>query len=339
VTDVTEFEEAELVDRLYQINGGLQRQLRDAKDRSARMVEATHQGAMDAFLSLGKMTPVPPPPKDRRRKPETALWMLTDWQGAKLTSSYNSTVMRERVLLFCSKAVRITQIQKRDHPVRDAVILFGGDMVEGLFQFPTQPFEVDATLFDQYVTVSRLCVDVVRRALAAYEKVTVVAEWGNHGRIGSKRDGVPRSDNFDRMVYHLAREILAGETRLTWADSPEDIQRVEVGNYRALLCHGDEIGRHGYSSPTTLVSWVVRQQSGAYPWDFLDCYMGHFHQNQEWALPGNGGRLFMTGSTESGNRYASVGMASAAIPSQRLHFIDPEKGRVTSQHCLWLADG
>ena len=338
MTDLEEFEEAATVEGLHRINERLQRQLKDAKDRSARMVDAAHQGAHDAMVSFGKWAPIPAPPKDRRHKPETALWMLTDWQGAKLTPSYNSEVMRQRVLAFCDKAQLITDIQRKDHPVPHAVVMFGGDMIEGLFQFPTQAFEIDQTIFGQYVTVSRLIVEVVRRALSIYEKVTVVAEWGNHGRIGSKRDAVPRNDNFDRMCYHLAREILSGEARLTFEDSPEDIQRVEIGAYRALLCHGDEIGRHGYVSPTTLVAWVTRQQSGAYPWAFLDCYMGHYHQNQEWALPGNGGRLFMSGSTESSNRYASVGMASAAVPSQRLHFVDPEKGRVTSQHCIWLGD-
>jgi hypothetical protein len=31
-------------------------------------------------------------------------------------------------------------------------------------------------------------------------------------------------------------------------------------------------------------------------------------------------------------------MASSATPSQRLHFIDAERGRVTSVHKVWLAD-
>ncbi len=315
----------------------LQRQLQQAKDRSSRMVDAVREGAYDAFLTLGKLMPATPPKPDRRKhKPEVALWVLTDWQGAKLTPSYNSDIMRARVLRFVDTARRITEIQRADHPVKECVVVFLGDLVEGIFQFPTQPFEVDQTIFGQYVTVSRLMVDVVRQALTIYERVTVIAEWGNHGRIGSKRDSVPRSDNFDRMCYELARQLLQEEPRLTWRDCPEDIQRIEIGNYRALAFHGDEIGRNGYASPTTLVNWLVRQQSGAYPWAFLDGYCGHYHQNQEWALPGNGGRLFMTGSTESDNRYASVGMAASAIPSQRLHFVDPEKGRVASQHVVWL---
>jgi hypothetical protein len=210
--------------------------------------------------------------------------------------------------------------------------------VEGLFQFPTQPFEIDATLFGQFVSVSNLIVEVVRRALSIYDNVTVVPEWGNHGRVGSRRDAVPKSDNFDRMAYELARQVLAasGETRLTWQECPEDIQRIEIGNYRALLIHGDEIGRNGYASRTTIVNHVNRWRSGAYGWDFQDCYIGHFHTHYQESLADGLGAVYGTGSTESSNRYASVGLASSSVPSQRLHFVNPDAGRVTSIYQVWL---
>src|SRR5262249_43817969 len=153
---------------------------------------------------------------DRRRKGvEHALLHSTDWQGAKRTTSYNSEVMRERVMRYADKVARITEIQRADHPVKDATLMFGGDMIEGLFNFPTQPFEIDATLFEQYVSVSNLMVDLCRRLLTTFEHLTVVAEWGNHGRLGSKRSAVPRNDNADRMTYELARQLLvASEPRV-----------------------------------------------------------------------------------------------------------------------------
>jgi hypothetical protein len=315
----------------------MQKQLRQAKERTQDLVEATHQAAYDAMLTMGKISPVVEPTIDKRKaKGEVALWHMTDWQGAKRTTSYNSEIMRDRVLSFCQKATRITEIQRADHPVKEVTICFGGDMVEGLFNFPTQAFEVDATLFEQYVNVSRLCVDVVRHALANYEKVTVIAEWGNHGRIGSKRDNVPRSDNFDRMCYELARQLLQGEKRLTWQDCPEDIQRVEIGNYRALLIHGDEVGRNGFASPGAIVQHANKWRSGSYPWEFRDVYIGHYHTHSEWAMANGQGSVYQTGSTESDNRYAGVMLAASATPSQRLHFIDPVKGRVTAVYKVWL---
>jgi hypothetical protein len=315
----------------------IQKQLKKAKERTEDLVEVTQQAAYDAMLTMGAIQPVKPfvTPKSNK-KPEVALWHMTDWQGAKRTTTYNTTVMRKRVMEFAEKAVRITEIQRADHPIKECYILFGGDMVEGLFNFPSQAFEIDSTLFEQYVNVSRLCVDVTRYALAHYDRVTVVAEWGNHGRIGSKRDNVPRSDNFDRMCYELARQLLAGEKRLTWNESPEDVQRVEIGAYRALLIHGDEVGRNGFASPGAIVQHMNRWRSGSYPWDFRDVYIGHYHTHAEWAMANGQGSVYQTGSTESDNRYAGVMLAASATPSQRLHFIDPIKGRVTAGYKVWL---
>ena len=330
-------EESDDVKALRRALTRAQRQLSEAKARDEHLVEATLQGASDAMLSLGKVPPVAAPAKDKRKgREEVALWLMTDWQGAKKTTSYNSEVMRDRVLAFADKAIAITEIQRSHHPVRKCVIGFGGDMIEGLFNFPNQVYEIDSTLFEQFVNVSRLMVDLVRVALANYEQVEVIADWGNHGRIGSKRDAVPRHDNADRMTYELARQILATEKRLTWVDCPEDVQRIEIGNYRALLLHGDEVGRNGFASPAAIVNHVTKWQSGSYPWAFRDAYIGHYHTHAEWALPNGHGSVYQTGSTESDNRYAGINLAASATPSQRLHFIDPDKGRVTAVYKVWL---
>lgn len=315
-----------------------QRLLAKSKERTDDLVAATIEAAREATLAAGAIPAVRPPAKDTRKRPEAALWHLTDWQFSKVTPSYDSDVARERVMRFCEKAARITEIQRADHPVKHCVIAFGGDMVEGLFNFPNQPFEIDSTLFEQFVKVARLEVDVVRAALSIYETVEVVAEWGNHGRIGSKRDAVPRSDNVDRMTYELARQLLAGESRLKWEDCPEDIQRIEIGNYRAILCHGDEVGRNGFASPATIVQHVNRWRSGAYPWEFRDCMISHYHTHAEWPLANGEGAVYQTGSTESENRYAGVMLAASARPSQRLHFIDVDRGRVASQYKIHLED-
>lgn len=330
-------DEAPEMKQLRQANLKLARQLQEAKDRKAGMVNAAMEAARDAIISVGPLLPVPVPERDRRTaREEVALWHMTDWQGAKITTSYNSEVMRERVLRFVDKAEAITQIQRADHPIKRCAILLGGDMIEGLFNYPTQLHEIDQTLFEQYVTVGGLLADVTRRALAIYDRVEVFPEWGNHGRLGSKRDAVPKNDNADRMTYELARAMLKEETRLTWNDCPEDIQRVEVGNYRALLMHGDEIGRSGFASPMTIVRHADRWASGAYPWSFRDIYVGHYHTHAEWPMANGLGTVFQSGSTESDNRYARETMAASAIPSQRLHFVDPRAGRVTAQYKVYL---
>lgn len=335
--DLTEFKDLTEADELRRQVSDLQSRLRKSRTEKAALVEAVHRGARDALAALGPVAPVAAPAKDKRvRDGEVAVWHLTDWQGAKITTTYNTEVMQERVMRFCDKAAVLTDIQRADHPVRECVILFGGDMVEGLFNFPAQPFEVDSSLFGQFAAVARLEADVVRRALSLYERVSVVQEWGNHGRVGSKRAAVPRSDNIDRMVSALAREIVGNDKRLTsWTMDEDDIQQVEIGNYRALLIHGDEIGRGGQVSINTIINHAKGWRSGAYPWPFEDIYGGHFHSHRDIELPW-GGCYYQTGSPETDNRYARDSMAASSKPTQRLHFVDPVAGQVTAQYRVWL---
>ncbi len=241
-----------------------QGQLARAKAKRDELALVTVEACHEAVMSHGPLRPVVrrtrscatdhAPDRDR----EHALLHMTDWQGAKRTTTYDSTVMRQRVMRYVDRVERIAEVQRSHHPVPAATVMLGGDMIEGLFNFPTQPYEIDATLFEQYVTVAMLLADVVRRLCATFDDVHVIAEWGNHGRLGSKRAAVPRNDNADRMIYELARHVLADEPRVTWEDCPEDVQRVQVGNYRAILLHGDEIGRNGYASPMTIVNHVAR---------------------------------------------------------------------------------
>jgi hypothetical protein len=333
---VSAFELDQQVEDLRRALENTQRQLAKQKARTDELVAATQTAAREAVLATGGVKLPARRTRSKKRGAEVALWHLTDWQGAKVTPSYNSQVMRDRVLRFCDKAARLAEIQRADHPVDDLVVMLGGDMIEGLFNFPTQPYEIDATLFGQYITVSKLLTEVVQFALSEFSTVRVIAEWGNHGRLGSKRDAVPRSDNADRMTYELARSLVNTDPRVTWEDCPEDIQRVEIGQYKALLIHGDEVGRNGFASPSTIVQHVNRWRSGAYPWEFRDVFIGHYHTHAEWAMANGEGAVYQTGSTESENRYAGVMLAASAIPSQRVHFVDPVAGRTTAQFKVWV---
>ena len=327
--------ESEIIE-LRKANLHLQSKLIKSKAKVDDLVEATIEAAHNAVINLGGIGNAQVPNLDKRKAREAvALWHLTDWQGGKVTPSYDSKVMVTRVNEFVTKAHKLTEDYRKARPVKHCWILLGGDMLEGLFNYPDQLAHIDSSLFEMYVNVSKLLVETVQKALGIYETVTVIAEWGNHGRIGSRRDAVVRSDNADRMIYELSRQLLAGEKRLTWDDCPEDIQKVEIGQYRALSLHGDEFGRNGFSSQAGIVNGIMKLQSGSFEWSFNSAYVGHYHTTAVSSLPA-GGLVFQTGSTESHNRYAQVHLASMVKPSQRFQLIDPVKGFVISDHVVWL---
>jgi hypothetical protein len=308
-----------------------------AKARGDEYIDAVYRAATDAARYVGE-TPYTGPDVYRTRigVPEVALWHLTDWQGGKQTETYDRQIMRRRVEKYIDKAHAITEIQRADHPVDEAVLLFTGDMVEGVGIFPGQVWELDGTLYEQMFDVADLMLYTIRRALSMYEEVQVVAEYGNHGRLGRKGDGIKASDNVDRMVYNIVRERLAEEPRLSKFQTSGDwYQHFTIGNYKAMAIHGDEIKSFGGNIPAYGILRKANQwASGVLP-EFRDLYIGHYHQAMQLQLA-NGGSVFMTGSPESDNIYAHEFVAATGDPSQRLHFINPEKGRVTSEYRVWL---
>jgi hypothetical protein len=307
-----------------------------AKARGDEYIDAVYRAATDAARYVGETEYTTPWKVSRNNSPEVALWHMTDWQGGKRTETYDRQIMRHRVGKYVDKAHAITEIQRADHPVDEAVLLFTGDMVEGVGIFPGQVWELDGTLYEQMFDVADLMIWTIRQALGMYKTVRVVAEYGNHGRLGKKGDGIKASDNVDRMVYNIVRQRLADESRLVdFQTSGDWYQHFTIGNYTAMAIHGDEIKSFGGNIPAYGILRKANQwASGVLP-AFRDLYIGHYHQSMQLQLA-NGGSVFMTGSPESDNIYAHEFVAATGDPSQRLHFINPDKGRVTSEYRVWL---
>lgn len=319
-------------------NARLYKQLLDEKQKSERLISAVYMAAKDSASNLPKPEPTPRPRVDRRstKQPEVALVHATDWQRSKVTDTYDSDTCDTRVGEFAAKVEEITDIQRADHPVRHGVVLFTGDMLEGCKIFPGQEWEVDATLFDQLFGVANLMEWFVKEMLGVFETIDVVAEWGNHGRIGRPSDGWKKSDNFDRIAYQIVMNNLRHESRIKeFKVGSEFYQHHTVGNYSFMAIHGDEIKSFGGNTPSYGILRKANAWAGGVVPSFRDVYMGHYHQSMQLQLA-NGGSVFMTGSTESNNEYAQEFVAASSDPSQRLNFINPERGIVTAEYRIWL---
>jgi hypothetical protein len=323
----------------------LRRRLRDAERRASRresktaeLVGAIYEACRTAALAHGPAAPIPAPKAAKGRRDEVALVHLTDWQLGKRTVSYGVSTCETRIGQAVTKVLELADLQRSHHPVNECHVMLGGDMVEGLGIFPGQAFEVEAHAYEQLIACARLVESSVAALLEHFPKVTVWEEIGNHGRIGRKGE-MPHGDNVDRIAYTIARQALAQRVkgdRLTWHPWGGDLgTHVTIGNYTALLVHGDEIKSFGGNTPAFGILRKVNAWATGVVAPFHDCYMGHWHTPMALTLA-NAGRVFVTGSPESDNGYAKEFVAAVGRPSQRLHFIDPDKGRVTGEFVLWL---
>jgi len=299
-----------------------------ARSKTTDLVDAVYQAASQALLATPRTKTLQPLKDLRKGKAEVALVHLTDWQAGKKTVSYDINTLSKRVEQMTSKVLELTNIQRAHHPVRECVVMLGGDMVEGIGIFPGQAFEVEAHLFKQLFEVVRIIENTIRTFAQHFETVTVICEFGNHGRLGRKGD-MPSGDNIDRMSYQIAKRNCQELKNVKWQMSESWYQIFAIGNYNVLLVHGDEIGAFG-----SILRKVSAWSTGVVE-PFDDCYMGHFHTPTSLTMA-NGGRVFVTGSPESHNEYARTFIAAVGKPSQRLHFVDPIKGRVTSEYICWL---
>lgn len=317
-----------------------QNELAKAKNKRRGLEDVVYAAARDAALTLGTPPPVPAPKRDRRSaKPEVAFLHTTDWQVGKETRSYSTEIARERISVeMMDKVELITDIQRSHHPIRECHIGFGGDMIEGLTIFPGQGYEVDSTVIQQLFAASDIEERVIRRALAMFEVVHVYEEYGNHGRMG-RRGELPGRDNFDLISYKITKGRMEAEIakgRVVWHDIVDFYNIIRIGNYEAMLAHGDEIKSFGGNLPSFGIRRkVTAWAAGAMSDNFMDVYLGHYHIADVIQLP-NGYRVFITPSPESDNAYAKEFVASAGVPGQRLHFVEPDRGRVTSEHVIWL---
>ena len=335
--DLTEFEELTENDELRRQVTDLQQKLRRAKAKTADLVAAVEKGARDAAIVLGNPPAVKAPRKDgRAKRGEVAILHVSDWQIGKVTDSYNSEIAAARVDELADKVVKLADIERADHPVRELHVLLGGDLIEGVNIFPGQPFEVDSATFKQVFTAVGGVERLLRAALSSFEHVVVWEVPGNHGRVGRRGEN-PRTDNVDLLAYRIAARSFDGHKRIDWHPSTSWRAIVEAGNYRALLVHGDQIKQFGGNLPAYgIYRKSLGWSAGAIKDQFTDVYMGHFHRPDVIHLADGEGRVFINGSLESDNEFAAEFIAASGTPRQRLNFVDPERGRVTTERLIWL---
>jgi hypothetical protein len=336
---------AELLDRYNQLRrdqSNTLRQLHEVKHKHSDYLE-TMVAAITECIERQVIAPVRAPAMARphKGKPEVALVLLSDMQTGKRTPSYNSEVCAERVALYAEKIIKLAQVQEQDHPVRTCRVAALGDLVEGCDIFPGQSWLIDSTLYTQLLdTTPVIIVDFVRKLLTYFDQVEVEFVDGNHGRIGRRGQFGPM-DNADRMVARIVKLMLRDEPRtmvsLTDPEGERNWYRVmHIGNYKALMIHGDQIRGHSGFPWYGLGKKVQGWGSGGLgdDSDFNDVLMGHYHQLG--AIPLNQRMVWANGSTESTNTFAQENLAAQSEPSQWLLFVDPRAGKVTASYGVRL---
>lgn len=323
-------------------NVRLLRQLEKAKISREELVEAVYRACRDAAENL-EYPPVPKPEPDRRRREgeETAIVVFSDLQLGQVTPTYSTEVAAQRVARYADKVARLVELHRAATPVRNIRVYMLGDLVENELIFPTQPWQVDSSLFAQVALDGpRIIGDFLRRMLAL-GNVDVVSVPGNHGDVGgpSRKMANPET-NFDRMLAAIVRQVFeaSGERRITFR-IPDGYGRTSwyavdnVGDVGFLLWHGHQARRMSNSSHLPFYKLVMGWRAGALPEPFTVSLCGHHHTPT--MLQMGPVRHFINGTFASDADYAIERLASNSGPAQWLLFTNGK--RLTAQYLVDLA--
>lgn len=325
-------------------------QLAKEKIRTEELVSACYRACRESASSLVLPTLAPPkPPRKSSQSEEWCVPLLSDLQLGKLTRSYNSDICEQRVANYAEKIVSLTENHRQSRPVRNCHVVMLGDMVEGETIFPGQHWLIDSSLFHQAtVNGPRICINFLLRMLATFEHVEVTMVDGNHGIEGGLRSGKHHpATNSDRMMYQFIKTIFdyqpqyKDRIRFNLASDKHETEKnwwaiVEIGSYRALAIHGYEIRGNGPWHGLTLAKKVNSWAAGGIREPFHDMFMGHYHQ--VGMIPLNRRKVYVNGSTESDNDFASQVIGAQSDPKQWTLFVSPKKGRVTASYDVDLLD-
>lgn len=340
---------------LQDANDRLRQELRKERLRSERLFETIRNATADALAGI-HLPPVKRPKLTAGKKgEEKALVCFSDLQLAKVTPTYNSEVAHERVKRYAEKIALLTNIARHDHPVKEARVYLGGDIIEGEQIFSHQPWQVDASMIRQVTDGAEMVAEFVRTLAAEFETVHCVGVIGNHGLLqGGKYSRFNPETNMDRMLYVLAQQILRDERRVTWTipweknerswyavdypfypkgvDLPRGIHDAAAGP-GFLIVHGDQIPGSASHSVATIAKHIYGWASGAVAEPFQYVLYGHWHNPRSFRF--NKFRAWCNGSFESTNTYAQEKLAAVGHPEQWLLFANHQ--RVTAEYLVDLS--
>lgn len=332
----------ERCEELRRSNARLTRDLSRVRARESERVEAIYRAAKDVILTLDiAKAPAIPPRPSKNPDPEVAVAVLSDWQLAKVTPTYNSEICARRIDQLAEKVLRLTEIQRADHPVDELRVWCLGDLVEGELIFPGQGHLIDASLYEQVCkTGVQIGTRFIRKLRPHFKTITVEAVIGNHGRLGGRasRDYNPES-NADRMLYRiwqLVMEAAGDDVQFMIPDGGREknwYHVSDIGGYKTLLFHGDQMRGHSGFPWYGFFKKISGWKNGAIEGSFQDAYCGHWHQPTKMTI--NTSTVRVAGSTESSNTYAQEQLAAVGFPSQPVMFVKPGFGP-TAEYNVWL---
>lgn len=211
----------------------------------------------------------------------TLVLNLNDVQIGK-TAGGGTEATLERLDRFFDYATQHAKANRKQ--IGDAVLIMGGDLVEGCSIYPNQVWEIDRDRRAQIRTMTGITLDLLDRLSPIFSTVRVMAVPGNHGENRLNGRKVNRHDNDDQLVAEsaaMATERDPSLSNIVWNIAyDEPALTMDVQGHILASTHGSVYGKMSGSPAQKAYSWYKNMAGAHHPVGDASILVGHhFHHD------------------------------------------------------------
>jgi hypothetical protein len=293
-------------------------------------------------LAPTQKTP-PPPPKGSLE--EHAL-LLSDIQlGSRVEEEETGGLSAFGWDIFCERNARmesairsIRDTQRSSVPVKRLNIFGLGDYGDGHEIFKGHPWELDMHVAQQVTEGPWVIAQTIVRLLDLFSEIHFFTVYGNHGRVGQKREATPVLASWDYIFVRFLELMTGpqpdaeGKPRITFHYAQSWWSLVERMGLRFLMIHGDDVKSwmnlpyYGLERARTRWAHLIQQhlppESGPVTFDVM--LVGHHHTPAY--IETASGPILLNGCWPGGSKFSEKVLQAASPPAQWYFGIHPTHG-------------
>lgn len=290
---------------------------------------------VDALLNIKEPVAIEfiEPVLSSSKKEACPIIQLSDWHFEERVDAatindlneYNLEIAAERWVACIQNSLKLVHKERHSSDIKQICLWLGGDFITGYIHE-----ELEESNYLSPTQATRFAKEKIITAIKFYlqhgkfDKITVVCNYGNHGRTNKKpRVSTSYKNSYEWMMYCDVADYFADNPKVKFVVPSGIFAYVDVMGHTMRFWHGDTVSYGGGIGGLTIplikaISRYDQQQLAYYN------FMGHFHQH--WQATKN---CIVNGSGIGFSAYAQRIGASPEPPLQGFSLCDKRHGITT----------
>jgi len=293
----------------------------------------------------------PPPLEPRAESAQSSVLMVSDVHIGQCTPAedvgmfgeYNTSIALARFKETFAVFASITRHQA--FPVDAVYVVLLGDLTDHGHLRPGHEGFVDMNPIKQALEGTNALIAALSMLAGQFPYVYVIGVPGNHGRVPADPRRADPTDNFDWLIYNIAKLALERQDNIMWNIPGTWYANFEIKGHRFFAIHGEDIisyvGFPWYGATRAARDYVAmfrlvrKRRLRRNPPQSVDEYrdmeivpdyalLGHFHTQANWEAPDV--EMMSNGTMPEVSIYGAKRRKTISRSSQRMFFVHQKYG-------------